>query len=229
MQTTLAEDVRADPPELEELMDEDTIATLGITKPEVIVLGALILAGGDGFKAAQIARHKGMKPALVDAAVASLTARELIATDGEGHFTFEGAELRLRTLGEDEAEDLGLLKPGTKLVPRSFREEVLMLARSGRTPAEGVGRAYRRIFGGALGSRDYPVLGLIAKELGRDQAALFFLEHATYQYKHPLNELVGLARARAKGFRPADAPDEQQQRDWFAMIAQQAKMKRTSS
>lgn len=231
MYGTLVEDVQrayeADPT-IRKLIEPSTIEVLGLTRPEVITLCALLLAGGDARAAAETIQGAGVKEQAMKAAAHSLAERGLITrTEDPARWTFEGVEAAMRVQTDEEAEDPehSEVQPSPKLVLRPMRERVIFEVRQGQTPAAGLGRVYTLLYGPPK-SKDYPLLGMMAKELGRDRAALFLLEHCHQQFRNPLAELIGLARAQAAGFRPADAPEVDEQRAYFASIARQAREKK---
>src|SRR5262249_42241598 len=157
-----------------------------------------------GWEALATAQNEGLNKRLIESAAKSLVERGLIERDtvDEKLWHFDGVERVLRMLTEDEAEKLE--EASTKLVLRPLRQQVIMLARSG-TLVGGRSRVYSFCYGGKPAKNEYGILGIIGKELGRDEAALFLLEFAHREMRFPLKELLPLARARATQFRPVDA------------------------
>lgn len=205
-------------PDLMQLVDKSAVDTLGLTMREVKVLAALLVTGN----AREAQELSEVKPAPFEQTVAGLIERGLLEMQGD-NLSFEPAmrQLRLQTptdLERDGVEEVEGEPPSVKMILRPIREQVLWLVRSADTPTRGLARVYAYLYGGAYTKQTFGLLGLFVKELGRDQAALFLLEHAHGQYRNPLMELLPLARARAKGFRPADAPSEEEVNNGIAAV-----------
>lgn len=221
--------VYANRPDLKQLVDESVIDTLSLSMLEVKVLAALLLAEGSTSKARELLSE--VKPAVFNQTVGSLRERELIDLGEDDSVSFDPAMRQLKMQTPDELERDGVEEvegepPSVKLVFRPIREQVLWLVRSADSPTRGLARVYAFLYGGTYTKQTFGLLGLLVKELGRDQAALFLLEHAHGQYKNPLTELLPLARARAKGFRPADAPSEEEVNNGIAAVHRVAWEKR---
>lgn len=212
------------PDHLADLVDPSTIELLGLTQPEVLVLCALLLAEGRVAEAKELLPE--MKQNLFNQAALSLKERELIQQDEQVGWLvhFDGAVQLLRMQTDEEAqaeqdEDAPPMAPSPKLVLRPIREQVILLARQ-----KGIIPVYISLFGKPA-KDEYGIINLMGKELGREQAVLFLLEHAHQAFRSPAKELLPLARARAKGFRPVDAPEVEAQNDYLAAIAKNAREK----
>lgn len=213
---------------LESLFDQDTIALLGLTPGEVKVIAALILTKGRKAAAQELAAENGVSAHRFVTTIDSLLAKELVAYDPAGDVTFEPAERVLRVQHPGEVEAPEGEAPGVKLVLQPLTSRVIAIARSQQNQAAALGRVFQFVFGRVPKGKDFALLGLMAKELGVEKSALLMLEQATNPSQTLLHDLVAMARARAKGFRPADAPDENQQRRFQAMLSARAREQRKS-
>ena len=197
------------------LISPQTVETLGLTQFEAEVLLALVFAEGNDIRAQSILH--GVNPERFNQAIGTLLRKRLIRLQHEGHdalFSLEPLVERLRLADIEES---------TKLVLRPLSQHLRLMARSAPTPIRGLARVYTTIFGREVQQREWAVLGLYVKELGLDAAVLFLLKHATDEnLRNPLQELLPLARAQAKGFRPVDAPEEKEQQEFQSLVARQA-------
>jgi hypothetical protein len=210
---------------LGQLVDNSVIELLGLSSLEVRTLAALLVAGGTLYRAQELV-YPEMKRAAFDATVESLAVRGLIERDPDT-VTFEGAERQLRMQTPDELSEDDIPEaapPPVKVVHRSLYEQVLLAARSANG-TRGLARAYSLIFGGSFDKRTFGLLGKYVQLLGVEKAALFLLEHAAERYRDPLSELLPLAIARSKGWRPADAPRVEVQDLHAAQLAAATKEK----
>lgn len=211
-------------PDLLGLVDESVIDTLGLTGLEVKVLAALLVAEGHVTEAWE--RIPEVKREAFDMTVKSLMLREIVKQDPQMPSLVEFDTTQVRMQQAHEVEEVEGEPPSVKLVLVPMRERVIRLVRSADTAARGLARVYTLLYGPPKGS-DWGLLGAMAREMGRDQAALFLLEFAHRQMQYPLNELIPLAKARIRGFRPADAPEVAEQRQYVSAIAEEAWKKRT--
>lgn len=198
----------ADKPDLLAMIDDAVLAHFELVPAEVKALCGLLLAGGNLLEASKLA---GTSSASFQIALDNLSKRNLVEVKS-GQVDLAGLQARLRVETENEADrdELGIPEP--KIVFRSVLEQVIALATSHNNPSIGLGRAYAFVYGQK--PRNFPVLGMIAKELGARRAARFFLEHALdeFQGREPLMELLPQARwlgaaLRNGGVRPDEAPD----------------------
>lgn len=198
----------SDKPELLALLDDAVLAHFELVPAEVKALCGLLLAGGNLLEASRLA---GTSSASFQIALDNLAKRNLVEVKS-GQVDLAGLQARLRVEGVNEADrdELGIPEP--KIVFRSLLEQVIALATSHNNPSVGLGRAYAFIFGRK--TKNFPVLGRIAKELGARRAARFLLEHALDDFggQEPLTALLPqalwlAAAIRNGGVRPEDAPD----------------------
>ncbi len=223
-------------PDLVQLVDGGVALALGLSHFERVALAGLLLEL-DYRKAME---RTGVKPTHFKAAVASLMERgllEITERDGKTAISFEGAArvLRMQTTHEAEQEREALAdaedreppvgRPQPRLIMRPIRERLLLDARSGSNAQRGLAKVYAQLYG-PVPQHGWGALGKIANLLGRDQGALFLLEHSYKQMRNPLQELLPLAVARAKGFRPDDAPDVAEQKRFEAAVWAEARRKR---
>lgn len=207
--------------ELGSILHEDTAILLGLTPGELKAFAALLLLEGDLQDAQLLAARNGIANQRFDALLQSLVARQLIELN-EGKVSFAPAEQTLRGLRADEVAFEEGEEPSTKLVLQPLRVRVVALARQLENPAASLGLVYQLVFGAVPQGKEWGLLGIIAKALGRDKAALLLLENATNPSPTLLHDLVGMAKARAKGFRPADAPNETEQARYMLALHRRA-------
>jgi hypothetical protein len=108
---------------------------------------------------------------------------------------------------------------------RPIRERVIIDARQGNNAQKGLAKVYAELYG-PVPQWGWGILGKIVELLGRDQGALFLLEHSYKEMRSPLHELLPQAVARAKGYRPDDAPDVAEQKRFEAAVYREALRKR---
>jgi hypothetical protein len=219
-------------PDLARLVGDDVVLALGLSHYERLALAGLLL---------ELSYSKAMvrtqvRPTLFKAAVASLAERGLIELQDDG-ITFNGAAtaMRMQTTAEAAAEEAARAdaedreppvgRPKTGLVMRPIRERVIMDARAGKTAPQGLAKVYAQLYG-PVPQFGWGVLGKLANLLGRDQGALFLLEHSYKPMRNPLRELLPQAVARSRGYRPDDAPEVAEQKRFEAAIANAARRKR---
>lgn len=207
---------------LVEVLHEDTVLLLGLTPGEVKVFAALLLADGDMERASGYAMLNGVGHNRFEPLLQSLVARQLIELS-DGKVSFAPAETTLRGLRADEVAFTEGDEPSTKLVLQPLRVRVVALARQLENPAASLGLVYQLVFGAVPQGKEWALLGLIVKALGRDKAALLLLENATNPSPTLLHDLVGMAKARANGFRPEDAPDVVEQKRFAAALQRRAR------
>jgi hypothetical protein len=229
MKTPLLEQLKqaySDRPDILGLVDESVQDALGLSILELKVIVALLLAEGDYYAAHELLPE--MRQNAYNATLRSLAARELVAVPVDSNqVKLDGLERALKMQTPDEVEEVEAEAPSVKLKLRPLREQVVLLARSANSPVRGVAKAFVFIFGETYqGKNFWPTIGLYARELGADRAALFFLEHANDALQNPLVELIPLARAEAKGFRPVDVPSEEDEREGLNALVEEAWRKR---
>lgn len=206
-------EVYGDRPELADLLSDSVVAVYALTPPEVKALAACLLAGESGVSAAHaIAEREGLDLELFESSLYSLQRRGLMKIV-DGRFDFRPAQERLRVQTPEEVPSREREAPECRVVPRSLREMVAMMAVSEKSPAAGLGRVYAFIFGREVKKTDWGLLGKLANILGPREAALFLLEHAhrPFYEQNPLVELFPMAASRAKEWRPEGAPDPEEQ------------------
>lgn len=221
-----AREVLTSRPDLLRVFDESVVTACELTPPEVKVLAACVIAGAEGADSAiELAGEAGVKRLAAEFAVDSLEKKGLLRLEDR---TIDLAPLA-RLLRVEVAEEAPKVegRPEQQLVFRPLREQVVAIARSDPHPVRGLAAAYCFVFGrsirGPNSGKIYGALGKIVNALGTDKAALFFLEYATYVFAgEPVYELLPHALQRAKPYRPADAPDEAEQRRELATMADNA-------
>lgn len=201
-------------PDLAQLLDDSVISHFELTPLEAKVFAALLVEDGNALTASERCIQEGMRAGQINASLQSLEQRELVARSGPSSYSLEPAQQRLRVeLPEEPEPGEPGEPPDRKVVLRPLREVVCEMAASARTPAAGLGRVYAFLYGRRPQQRTYGLLGKLASLLGVREGALFLLEHCSTGYaKDPLVELIPLAVARSRGWRPEDAPDEAEQR-----------------
>lgn len=199
---------------LKDVFDPLLVETFGLTLPERVTLAALIAADGEYDSAL---KRSGLRRPLFDSTLISLGTRGLIELPEQehlSHFTWEGAE-RQFCLGIPD-EDLTEEQPSINVGTRPLREQVIYLARLPR----GLIKVYYFLFGEAP---NYPMLGMLGKLLGTEQAAQLLLVNAHRPPAGLLQELIPIAKARAG--RTEDAEQRKERSAAFETQAWESRMR----